>query len=322
LTIRFYPDHQSLLPAYDRGEIDGISWIWPRDIEEVTKRSDLQLFSAPLSGYTLIYLNQENPNLPFFKEKAVRQALLYGLDRQALVNDVLHGQALVAHTPVLPGTWSFDPEVTHYTYDPDRARQLLDEAGWVDSDGDGIRDREGVKLAFILLGDDQAMLDSISSMWAEIGVQASPQAVTLAGLTSDFLVPRNFDAALVHWELAGDPDPYPLWHSTQAKDGQNYSGWNNRAADEAIEKARAISDRAERKDLLAEFQRIFSEEVPALLLYYPVYTYGVRDKVHNVQMVPLNSPADRFRTIADWYIVTKRITVGSDQTAGLDNVVK
>jgi peptide/nickel transport system substrate-binding protein len=322
LTIRFYPDHQSLLPAYDRGEIDGISWIWPRDIEEVTKRKDLQLFSAPLSGYSLIYLNQQNPNLPFFKEVPVRQALLSALDRQALVNDVLHGQGLVAHTPVLPGTWAYDPEVMQYGYDPERARQLLDEAGWVDSDGDGVRDRDGVKLAFILLGDDQEMLDAVSGMWAQVGVQATPQAVTLTGLTSDFLVPRTFDAALVHRELAGDPDPYPLWHSTQIKDGQNYAGWDQRAADEAIEKARAISDRAGRKEYLAEFQRIFAEEVPALLLYHPVYTYGVRDKVHNVQMAPLNSPADRFRTVADWYIVTKRITVGSDQTAGLDNAVQ
>jgi peptide/nickel transport system substrate-binding protein len=238
------------------------------------------------------------------------------------VNDVLHGQGLVAHTPVLPGTWAYDPEVMQYGYDPERARQLLDEAGWVDSDGDGVRDRDGVKLAFILLGDDQEMLDAVSGMWAQVGVQATPQAVTLTGLTSDFLVPRTFDAALVHWELAGDPDPYPLWHSTQIKDGQNYAGWDQRAADEAIEKARAISDRAGRKEYLAEFQRIFAEEVPALLLYHPVYTYGVRDKVHNVQMAPLNSPADRFRTVADWYIVTKRITVGSDQTAGLDNAVQ
>ncbi len=322
LTFRFYPDHQSLLPAYDRGEIDSISWIWPNDMEQAAKREDLELFTAPLSGYSLIYLNQQNPNTPFFKETPVRQALLYGLDRQALVDNVLHGQGLVAHTPVLPGTWAYDPDTLHNAYDPELARQLLDEAGWLDSDGDGVRDRDGVKLAFVLLGDDQDMLNAIAKMWADIGVQASPQAVTLPGLTSDFLVPRTFDAAVVHWELAGDPDPYPLWHSTQIKDGQNYAGWDERTADEAIEKARAIVDRPQRKEYLSEFQRIFAEEVPALLLYYPVYTYGVRDKVHDVQIAPLNSPADRFRSVADWYIVTKHVTVGSGQNSGLDSAKK
>ena len=311
LTFRFYPDHHNLLPAYDRGEIDAISWIWPTEIDEAGRREDLQLLSAPLSGYTLIYLNLRNPNVPFFQEKAVRQALLYGLDRQALIDRALHGQGIVAHTPILPDTWAYDPETPKYAYDPERAAQLLEQAGWSDHDGDGVRDRDGTKLAFILLGDNQEMLDIITAAWARIGVKAVGQAVTLPGLTSDFLVPRTFDAAIVHWELSGDPDPYPLWHSTQIKDGQNYAGWENRQADEAIEQARALSDRAVRREYYVQFQRLFAEEVPALLLYHPVYTYGVRNKVHDVQIGPLNSPAERFRSIASWYIVTKRITVPS-----------
>ena len=313
MEFRFYPDHQSLLPAYDRGEIDGVSWIWPDEMESAARRKDLQLFSAPLSGYTLVYLNLQNPNVPFFQEKEVRQALLYALDRQALVDNIMKGQGLVAHTPILPGTWAYDPDTPRYDRNLEESRRLLDEAGWVDSDGDGVRDRDGAKLAFVLLGDDPAMLNAIVADWAEIGVQANPQVVTLPGLTADFLVPRSYDAAVVHWDLAGDPDPYPLWHSTQIRDGQNYAGWDNRTADESIEKARTTVDRAARKQYYSEFQRIFAEEVPALLLYHPVYTFGVRDKVHNVQLGPLNTPSDRFRSFANWYIVTKRITVGSQE---------
>jgi peptide/nickel transport system substrate-binding protein len=316
LSFRFYPDHQSLLPAYERGEIDGISWLWPTDMDTVSTWEDLQVFSAPMSGYTLIYLNLQNPNLPFFQEKVVRQALLYGLDRQTLIDKTLHGQGLVADSPILPGTWANDPETPKYAYDPKKAEALLDEAGWVDSDGDGVRDKDGVKLAFVLLGDNQEMVELIATQWAKIGVQAAPQPVTIAGLIGDFLVPRTYDAAVVHWEQAGDPDPYPLWHSTQIKSGQNYAGWDNRTADEAIEKARALSDRAARQEYYRQFQRIFADEVPALLLYHPVYSYGVRNKINDVQIGPLNSASDRFRNIADWYIVTKRITVGSaDRTA-------
>lgn len=311
LTIRFYPDHQSLMPAYDRGEIDSISWIWPEDMVEAAKHQDLQLFSAPISGYTLIYLNEQNPNTPFFKDANVRKALMYGLDRQKLIDSVLGGQGVVAHSPIMPYSWAYDSTVPKYIYDPALAKQMLEQAGWVDSDGDGVREREGVKLQFVLLGKDKAKLDAISAMWKEIGVQAEVQAVSLPGLTADFLVPRNYDAALVDWELSGDPDPYPLWHSTQAKTGQNYAGWDSRPADEAIEKARNLTDHNQRAAYYKDFQQIFADQLPALLLYYPVYTYGVRNKIHDVQMGPLNDPGDRYRSIADWYIVTKRVTVNS-----------
>lgn len=319
LVFRFYPDHQSLMPAYDRQEIDGISVIWPNEIAAAGQRADLQLFSAPLSGFTVIYLNQTNPNVAFFQDTAVRQALLYALDRQHLIDTVLYGQGMVAHSPMLPGAWAYDPDVPKYAADPDKARRLLDEAGWTLNAGERVRTKDGQKLAFILIGDDAQLLEAIAQAWAAVGVDAAVQQVTLAGLTADFLAPRSFDAAVVHWELAGDPDPYPLWHSTQIKDGQNYGGWNDRLTDETIEQARAINDRAARRNYYIQFQRIFASEAPALLLYYPVYTYGVRSKVHGVQIGPLNEPPDRFRNVADWYIVTRRITVGS-QNAKFDRL--
>ncbi len=311
VIFRFYPAHQNLLAAFDKKEIDGVSWVWPDEMEEASRRTDLQLFSAPLSGYTLIYLNLRNPNLPFFSDDAVRKALLLGLDRQALIDDVLSGQGIVAHTPILPGTWAHDSEATQYNHDPEKARQLLDAAGWRDTDGDGVRDRDGQRLAFILIGDERNMLEAVSTAWAKIGVQAAAQPVTLAGLTSDFLATRTFDAALVHWELSGDPDPYPLWHSTQIQDGQNYAGWDDEATDVAIEQARALTDVNVRRDYYVEFQRIFAEQLPALLLYHPVHTYGVRNIVQDVQLGPLNTSADRFRNIAQWYIKSRRITVGN-----------
>ncbi len=314
ISFRFYPDRQSLLPAYDQGQIDAISWVAPEDMAAASKRADLQLFTAPLSGYALVYLNLQNPNVPFFKETAVRQALMYALDRQALIDTALFGQGIVANTPILPGSWAYDSDVPKYGYDPERARQLLDEADWQDSDGDGVRDRAGKKLAFVLVGENAALIQAMAAAWGDIGVRVAAEPMSMAGLTSDFLVPRRFDAALVQWELSGDPDPYPLWHSTQIKDGQNYAGWDDRNADEAIEKARALTDRSLRRDYYIRFQRAFMANVPALLLYHPTFTYGVRSKVHDVQIGPLNQPADRFRSIANWYIVTRRITIGNQNT--------
>jgi peptide/nickel transport system substrate-binding protein len=139
-------------------------------------------------------------------------------------------------------------------------------------------------------------------------VEAVPQSVSFAGVVSDFLAPRRFDAAIVTWDISGDPDPYPLWHSSQAEEGgQNYSGWMNDQADELLIRARSEVDTEQRKSLYTDFQRIFMEEAPALLLYYPAYTYGVSERVKNVQIGALNSPSDRFATFPDWYILARRV---------------
>lgn len=313
VEFRFYPDYQSIYAAFERREVDGISRILPGDLGWAAAIEEMNILSAPLAGFVAILLNLNNPNTPQLQEKEVRQALLYALDRQALIDEATGGEGLLAHSPIVPRTWAYHEEVRHYGYEPETARALLEEAGWRDNDGDGVREKGQQRLEFILLGDDDAvrvrLLEMIVADWAEVGVRAVPQPVSFAGLVSDFLYPRRFDAALVSWELSGDPDPYPLWHSTQVEGGQNYAGWAHRRADEIMEEARMTGDQARRMALYREFQDIFAEELPALPLFHPVYSYGVREKVQGVTIGRLNEPSDRFRSIADWYIVTRRLTV-------------
>lgn len=312
LDLRFYPDHASLFTAFQNGEIDGISRVLAQDLPAATERDDLALFSAVQSEYLTILFNLTNPDVAFLQDKAVRQALFYAINRQRLIDEVAAGQGIIAHSLLLPENWAYNDNIKQYNYDPQRAGELLQEAGWIDSDGDGIRDKDGKPMRLLLYSNDDpgrvALIEQIAADWRAIGVDAVPTPVTFAGLVADFLNPRRFDAALIGWELTGDPDPYPLWHSTQATGGgQNYTGWQNAEADDLIEKARALTDEFERRNLYLQFQDIFAEEVPAILLYHPVYTYGVSTRVHNVQIGSLNQAPERFGTFADWYILTRRV---------------
>jgi peptide/nickel transport system substrate-binding protein len=316
----FYANWEGLLEDYERGAIQGFHPPNLQALESLVGIPSLQLYSAQSAGYGLVYLNLGRESLPFFQVREVRQALLYALDREALIAQVLGGQGLVADSPILPTTWAYDASVRQYGYDPERAIGLLDASGWMDSDGDLIRDRDGVELAFTLLTNDDAtevqMAEEIARQWRVVGVDVTIRSVSSESAVY-FVRNRNFDSALVAIELTGDPDPYPLWHSTQAEDGQNFAGFANAEADAVMEEARLTIDTERRLELYYRFQQIFAEEVPSLLVYYPIYTYAVDIQVQDVQLSPMLHTSDRFRNIESWYVQTEEITVA--ETEALDN---
>ena len=323
LEFRFFPDYPSILAAAEAGEVHGVSRVLPEYQRQAETIPDLQLFTSPLPGYTMILFNFDSEQAPFLADQAVRQALAYGLDRDRILQDIIPGVGLLADSPMLPGTWAYNPDIPRYPYDPEKAVSILEENGWTDVDQDGVREKDDQALTFTVLSDDAphsvAVVQAMAQDWARIGVRVNPQPVSFTGMVSDFLVPRDFDAALLSVELYGDPDPYPLWHSTQiSPKGQNFGGWQNREADILMEQARITSDRTTRKQLYDEFQRIFATDLPALLLYYPLYTYGASTAVHNMEVGRLNEPADRFNTFAHWYINTRKVTRIERHTLDLD----
>jgi peptide/nickel transport system substrate-binding protein len=119
--------------------------------------------------------------------------------------------------------------------------------------------------------------------------------------TTQLIATRRYESALSGWEgLAADPDPYQGWHSSQAETGYNFANWANQRADQALEEGRLTADQGKRKAAYATFQQVFAAEVPSLILYYPQYHFAVSKRIAGVTADQLDTPADRFRTIADW----------------------
>jgi peptide/nickel transport system substrate-binding protein len=275
---------------------------------------EARLFSATEAGYALVYLNHANV---LFAESSVRQALSSAVDRQGLVHDptLVNGQGRVASSPIAPGSWAHDATLPQPAFDLERAAATLDEAGWTDSDGDGVRDREGKRFSFGLGAlDDPATLalaERIAEDWGAIGAEVTVEPHHQQGIVHS-LSNRDYDAMLFSWQLRGyEPDPFPLWHSTQAEDGQNFGAYSNPEMDEILEALRRTNpdDESSRVELFERFQRLFVEDVPALLLYHPVYTYAVADpNLGGVQLPELIvDPTDRFTTLADWFVRTERV---------------
>lgn len=308
----FYADWSGLLEDYERGEILGFHPPTLQDLPTLIEMPTLQIYSAQAPGYGIIFLNLERESVPFFQVTEVRQALLYALDRQALIDRVLNGQALLADSPILPTTWAYNPAVRQYNYDPERAIGLLDASGWQDTNADRVRDKDGVELAFTLLVSDDPimaqMAEEAARQWSAVGIKVAIRSISSEAVTT-FVRNRNFDAVLTEIGLTADPDPYPLWHSTQAETGQNFAGFANEEADVLLEEGRFTADPERRLELYHAFQQVFAEEVPSLLIYYPIYAYAADVQAHDIQLSPLLHTSDRFRNIQQWYVQTEEVVI-------------
>jgi len=313
LEFHLYPSPGSLLAAFEANQIDGISQILPEDIEHAANNPDLELFSALDNQNVVAVFNLAKSDLPFAQDKSVRQALYYALDRESLVNEVLAGQAEIASNLFLPTSWVYNPSTRQYPYDRSISDNILREAGWKDTDGDTVLDKAGQPLQFSVAYAENLndIAQSIIKSWRSMGIRVNALPYNPLDFTDNILPLRAFDIVLVSFNMSGDPDPYPFWHSTQAGAGdtlrQNYSGWQNLEADAMMEAARRTEDDDERRLFYYKFQEIFNEELPALPLIHPVYTYGVHKRVKGVQIGQLYDMADRFNSIDDWYIVTSRL---------------
>jgi peptide/nickel transport system substrate-binding protein len=318
IVFRYYPSAQIALEAYQAGEVLGISQVTPDILASALSEPNLSFYSSRMPRLTLILLNLGDNQLPFFQDKKVRNALMLGLNRQWMVDSLLQGQGIVADSPILPGTWAYYDGVEHIGFDPDTAAAQLKAAGYVLPPDSSVRAKDNVSLSFTLAYPDDGLhtqlAQAIQQNWAVIGVEVKLQPVSYDLLLNDYLTPRTYQAALVDLDLSRsyDPDPYPFWHQAEITGGQNYSQWDNRTASEYLENARVVADPDMRARLYRNFQVVFARELPALLLYYPVYTYAVDQSMQGVQATPLFESADRFNGIASWYLITRRAL---DQTA-------
>lgn len=318
IVFRFYPNAPAAFDAYKQGEALGISQLTGDILEAALREPTLSVHSTRLPQLGLVFLNLNNPDVPFLQNDKIRRALLLGVNRNIIVSHILKGQAIVADGPILPGSWAYYDEIEKFEYDPDAAMQLLKGEGYIIPPGGGdVRAKDGQFLTFTLLHPDDPVhtqiAQAIQSDWGLIGVRVELQAVPYDSLVNDYLTPRNYQAALADLNTARtpDPDPYLFWHQSEATGGQNYSQWDNRTASEFLETARTSADFTERTRLYRNFQVIFVKDLPSLPLYYPVYSYGVDAQVQGVQVAPLYDTSDRFALITEWYLVTRRSLEGT-----------
>jgi peptide/nickel transport system substrate-binding protein len=256
-------------------------------------------FSYTYLGYNLLS--------PLFQDKRVRQAISYAIDKEEIIKVVLLGLGEISTGPYKPGAWYYNPHVNRYPYDPERAKELLREAGWEDSDGDGILDRDGEPFEFTILLNwgNQSRLNSAEIIqWrlGQIGIKVKLRVMEWASFINEYIDKKRFEAVILGWSTGVDPDQYDIWHSSKTDYKElNFISYKNREVDALLEQARRVFDREERKQYYFRFQEILAEEQPYTFLFVPYALPVIHARFRGIEPAPAGISYNFIR----WYVPTR-----------------
>lgn len=256
-------------------------------------------------GNSYTYLGFNLKRKPF-DDLRVRKAINYAIDKQEIIDGVYLGLGITIASPYKPGTRWSNPDLIPYTFDPAKAKQLLAEAGFEDTNGDGVVDRDGKKLSFEILtnlGNKQREKTAviIQRRLKEVGIETHIRTLEWASLLTNFIKPGDFDAVVMGWGLGLDPDQYNIWHSSQQKPGQfNFIGYNNPAVDKLLEQGRLEFDPEKRMQIYHEFAKVLYEDSPLVYLSAGYGLTAIHKRVQGI-MNPVPSAGVSYDS-QKWYI--------------------
>ena len=279
-------------------------------------KSEFQKYDYFAPNFSYIGWNNEHP---IFRDKRVRKAMTYFTNRKQMVRTILFGLGEVVEGPIYFFRPEYDKSLPSYDYDPKKGLELLQQAGWSDSDGDGILDKvvDGRKVPFrfeikVNAGNTTrksvalVLQDELKKHDIAATVRELDWTIFLADVKA-----RKFEAILLGWAMSvNEPDAYQVWHSSQAANkGSNHISFKNARADRILEQYRSEFDERKRIELYREFQQILSDEQPYTFLFVGKSVSAVQRRIRGVEVLP-----GGLRSI-DWWVPPPAQKYGQRLTA-------
>ena len=286
VVYKVIPEPSVALQMLKKGEVDVMSlrpiqWVRQTDSQHFKEAFYKFMYYQPYYNY--IGWNAKNP---LFNDKNVRKALTMLINRQAILDSLLFGLGTVVTGPFYIYDKYYNHDIQPLPYDTEKAKELLNSAGWVDSDGDGILDKGGTKFSFTFtIASASKFAERLATIlkedFAKVGIQMDINRYEWAVFVNK-IDKRDFDAVTLGWSLSWEGDPYQLWHSSEVKAGSNFCYFINREADAIIEKARKEFDVNKRIALYRRFHEIIHDEQPYTFLYCTPALVAVSKRFTNV----------------------------------------
>ncbi len=310
---RIIPDNATMFLELKAGGLDymGLSPLqYQRQTETSYFKQFFNKYRYPAFAYTYMGYNLLDPR---FKDQRVRQAIAHAVNRRAVINGVLFGIGRPATQPVPPESWAYNPDVPTYDYNPEKAKQLLAEAGWKDTNNDGILDKDGRPFAFTLMtnqGNEERAktAEIIQQDLRQIGIKVEIRILEWQAFLHQFIDKKKFEAIILGWSLGRDPDSYDIWHSSKTKEGEfNFVSYNNPDVDRLLLEGRKTCDQEQRKKIYNRIHALIAEDQPYTFLYYPDALPVLHKRFKGISPSPIgiwyNFPTDWHvpKNKAEWY---------------------
>ena len=295
ITYRIIPDPATQFLELKTGGVDFTSLSplqYTRQTDTDFFKNNFRKFRYPVFSYTYLGFNGK---FPWFQDIRVRKAFAHAIDKGEIIDAVLFGLGRPATGPFVPNTWPYNPDVPAYRFDPEKARQLLAESGWTDSDGDGVVDRKGgtERFEFTILsnmGNDlrERTAVIIQQRLKDVGIKANLKFLEWSTFINEFIDKRRFQAVILGWSIGLDPDQYDIWHSSKLGPKEfNFVSYSNPEVDRLLDEGRRTFDMEERKKAYFRIQEILAEELPYIFLYVPDALPIVHARFKGIDATPI-----------------------------------
>ena len=258
-------------------------------------------FEYPSFGYTFMAYNLKDEK---FKDKRVRQALNYAVDKKELIDGVLLGKGRVSTGQFVPESWAFNKDVKAYPFDPEKAKALLRDSGWQDRDGDGWLDKDGVPFEFTIItnqGNDTRRMSAeiIQRRLKDIGIKVKIRVLEWAVFLKEFVHKKRFEALIMGWGLGREPDCFDIFHSSKTRPGEfNFIDYENPALDRLLIEGRRTIDREKRKAVYHKIHEILYDDQPYMFLYVPQSLVAVHERFEGIEPSPIGIGYN----FIDWWV--------------------
>ncbi len=270
IFFKFVSEENIALQMLKKGDLDYMTIRpiqWVRQTGSDKFQNNFYKFEYYLPNYRFIAWNART----MFGDRRVRTAMTHLINRRAILEKLYFGLGKIVTGNFYINSDDYNTEIEPLNYDPEKGRQLLREAGWLDSNSDGFLDKDGKKMKFdFMIPSSAKMSERIATIVKEdlsrIGIQMTISRYEWAVFLQNIHT-RDFDAATLGWSMGFESDPYQVWHSSQTQNGSNLYGFKDKEADRIIEQARTELDPERRRRLYWRFHEILHEEQPCTFLY-------------------------------------------------------
>lgn len=319
IVLSFFNNEESLVTALMQKDIDSAASLSAASLTKILqtpRASDLALYRSPLPRTFVLFFNQnENPAL---RDSAVRSALNVAIDREVIVSETLGGYGIPIDGPIPP---SFGFPVTYEKATgtiarADTARDILRAGGWKINEETSLWEKKDgantlalkISISTINTPTFESTANILQKAWSELGIPVDVKKFEQSDFTQTVIRPRKYETMLFGTAIGRELDFYSFWHSSQRTDpGLNVALYANITTDSILATARTNMNTEERERTILRFAEELTNDLPALFLYVPEFTYIAPKNIQSVAFPGIAGPHERFSRIEEWYTETEAI---------------